>query len=146
MSITIDLAGKIALITGSSRGLGLTFARGLARAGAHVVVNGRKEKTVAAAVEALTGEGLSASGSVFDITDEAATRDAVERIVRDRERIDILVNNAGRQIRAPLHEFDLNDWNEVLNINLTGAFLTAKAVVPQMMARKSGKIVNICSL
>jgi len=146
MSITADLKGKVALVTGSTRGLGYTFARGLCRAGAHVVVNGRNESTVGETVDELRGQGLSVSGSSFDITDEQAVTRAVADIIGAQERIDILVNNAGRQIRTPLEDFPLESWKEVIDINLTGAFITSKAIVKQMISRGSGKIVNICSL
>ena len=146
MSIQFDLNGKIALVTGSSRGLGYTFARGLGRSGAHVVVNGRNQQTVSTAVDTLKAEGFSASSAVFDITDEEATQQAVSGIIEEQGGLDILVNNAGRQIRGPLEDFSLDSWREVIDINMTGAFLTAKAVAPHMISRRSGKIVNICSL
>lgn len=146
MSKQIELAGKVALVTGSSRGLGYTFAKGLCRAGAHVVINSRNSDAVATTVGELQKEGLSASPAAFDITEEDQIQDAVKRILNDHGRIDILVNNAGRQIRAPLEEFSLNSWKEIIDINLTGAFLMAKAVAPHMINRGAGKIVNICSL
>lgn len=146
MSIQFDFKGKTALITGSSRGLGYTFARGLGRSGAHVVVNGRNEETVAKAVGNLKKEGASASAAVFDITDERAIQEAVSEIIAEQGGIDILVNNAGRQIRGPLADFPLESWKEILDINLTGAFLVAKAVAPSMISRRSGKVVNICSM
>ena len=146
MSIKADLSGKVALVTGSTRGLGYTFARGLAVAGAHVVVNGRNEATVSKTVDDLSRQGLSVSGSSFDITDEVSVTSAVEEIITAHERIDVLVNNAGRQIRTPLEDSPLESWKEVIDINLSGAFITSKAVVHQMISRGSGKIVNICSL
>jgi gluconate 5-dehydrogenase len=146
MSMQIELTGKVAVVTGSSRGLGRTLARGLCRAGAHVVINSRNADAVAATVSELRNEGLSVSGAAFDITDEGQIRDAVKQIIHDHRRIDILVNNAGRQIRAPLEEFPLESWKEVLDINLTGTFLMGKAVAPHMISQGSGKIVNICSL
>jgi gluconate 5-dehydrogenase len=146
MSMQIELTGKVAVVTGSSRGLGRTLARGLCRAGAHVVINGRKSEAVAATVSEFQKEGLSVSPAVFDITDEEQTREAVKQIIHDHRRIDILVNNAGRQIRAPLEEFALDSWKEIIDINLTGTFLMGKAVAPHMISRGSGKIVNICSL
>lgn len=146
MSIDITLDGKVAVVTGSSRGLGRTLARGLCRAGAHVVINGRNGDAVAATVAELAEEGFSVSAAAFDITDEAETHAAMQRVIEAYSRIDILVNNAGRQIRAPLEEFPLESWNEVININLTGTYLMGKAVAPHMISRGSGKIVNICSL
>jgi gluconate 5-dehydrogenase len=134
------------LITGSYRGLGLAIARGLARAGATVVINGRNGEGVANAVEALRADQLDAHGAVFDITDEASVVDALGRIRKDLGPLHGLVNNAGIQRRHPLHEMPVEDFRLVLETNLTAAFLTAKHVVPEMMERGSGKIINMCSL
>lgn len=141
-----EVKGKIALVTGSSRGLGLVLARALARAGARVVLNGRDSERLAAARGALESEGLAAAARNFDITDEAAVREAVEAIERDIGAIDILVNNAGIQHRAPLEEFPEEQWRRILDINLTGAFVVSKYVAQRMIPRRRGKIVNICSL
>ncbi len=146
MPSLFDLEGRIALVTGSTRGLGLVLARGLGRAGARVVLNGRNPEPLRAAVERLTAEGIRASGALFDVTD----RDAVARQVSSLEDglgpIDILVNNAGIQRRAPLVEMDEATWREVLDVNLTGVFLVSQQVVKKMLARRRGKIINICSL
>jgi gluconate 5-dehydrogenase len=141
-----DLTGRIALVTGSVRGLGLVVARGLGRAGATVVLNGRRLDTLEAAVQQLTAEGIRTSGSCFDVTDQRQIIREVQ-IIEDRVGpIDILVNNAGIQKRAPIVEMPEATWREVLDVNLTGAFLTAQAVVKGMLERRRGKIINICSL
>ncbi len=140
------LTGKTALITGSSRGIGFTLARGLARAGASVVLNGRDGETLGKAVSALEREGFKAFGSLFDVRNERAIRQEIQNTEKDAGALDILINNAGIQIRAPLERFEENDWHRILDTHLTGAFLTAKAVVPGMIQRKAGKIINICSV
>jgi gluconate 5-dehydrogenase len=141
-----NLVGRTALITGSSQGLGFALARGLAQAGATVVLNGRDETKLAAAATTLRGEGASVQTAAFDVTNEAACVSAIARIHTDVAPIDILVNNAGIQRRAPLEQVEEAVWREVLTTNLTSAFLVAKAVVPTMIARRGGKIINICSL
>ena len=146
MNGLFEIKGKTALITGSGRGIGLTLARGLGQAGCRVVLSDIDETQMAKSVKALTSEGISAFGSVFDVRDEEGIQKAVGKVIQDVGPIDILVNNAGIQIRGPLEEFKLQDWQRILDINLTGAFLTAKAVVPDMIKRQSGKIINICSI
>ncbi len=141
-----DLSGRTALITGSSQGLGLAVARGLAAAGAALVLNGRDETKLAASAEILRGEGARVFTAAFDVTNGAAAAAAVERIEKDFAPIDILVNNAGIHRRAPLAEMTEAQWREVIDTNLTSAFLVTRSVVPRMIARKAGKIVNICSL
>ena len=146
MSGLFDLTGKTALVTGSTRGLGRVIADGLADAGAHVVMNGRDPSTVEDSVRQVRAAGGSASAAAFDILDPDAVADGVARIEKDRGPIDILVNNAGIQKRSPLHEFSLDDWNTVLATNLTGPFIVTRAVARGMIARNSGKIINMCSL
>ena len=146
MSNLFDIKDRTALITGSGRGIGLTLARGLGQAGCKVVLSDIDEAQLDTSVNALNDEGISAFGSVFDVRDEEGIQKAVDKVYRDIGSIDILVNNAGIQIRGPLEEFKLADWQRILDINLSGAFLTAKAVVPEMIKRQSGKIINICSI
>lgn len=141
-----DLHGRIALITGSSQGLGLAFARGLAQAGASIVLNGRDAAKLAAAADRLKNEGARVASAAFDVTDGAACSREIERLEREIGPIEILVNNAGIHRRAPLEEMTEAQWREVLDTNLTSAFLVARAVAPRMIARRSGKIINICSL
>ena len=141
-----DLAGRIALVTGAYRGLGYAIAQGLAEAGATVVLNGRKAEPLVSAVKTLNGTGLRAFRSLFDVTDEEAVREGVAAIEREHGRLDILVNNAGIQRRNPVVDFKRQDWDDVIATNLTAPYLLAQAVLPGMIARKSGKIVNIASL
>ena len=141
-----DLGGKTALITGGGSGLGLAMARGLAAAGARVVLNGRDGAKLDAAAAALMGDGLLAETAVFDVTDSAAVNQGIADVVARFGQIDILVNNAGVQHRAPIEEFSDADWRRVLSTNLDAPFFLARAVIPAMKARKSGKIINIASL
>jgi gluconate 5-dehydrogenase len=141
-----DLNGKLALITGSSRGLGFILAKGLGQAGATVVLNGLNEERLNKAVQTLSGEGIKTYGAAFDITQAKQIEEKVAWIENAVGPIDILVNNAGIQIRTSLEEFAEADWRRILDVNLTGAFLTAQQVVKGMIARQSGKIINICSL
>jgi len=135
MSGPFDLTGLTALVTGSTRGLGLAMARALADAGARVAINGRTVE----ACEAVLWDGAVAAP--FDVTDEDAVADGVARL----GRVDVLVNNAGVQLRRPLEQISLDEWRRLLETNLTSAFLVARAVVPQMIERGRGKIVNTCS-
>lgn len=139
---SFQLTGRRALVTGSSRGIGLALAGALAAAGAHVVLNARDAARLAGAVEGLRATGASAEACAFDVTDESAVLAAIPAL----GAIDILVNNTGIQRRGPLATMSLADWNAVLHTNLTSAFLVARAVVPGMIARRAGKIVNVCSL
>lgn len=141
-----NLEDKRALITGSGRGIGFTMARGLAQAGCTVVLNDIEKERLVEAVEKLKGEGFTAHGAVFDVSDEPMIQKQVRNIEEKIGPIDILVNNAGIQIRGPLEEFAKEDWQKILDINLTGVFLVSKAVVMGMIDRKAGKIINICSI
>jgi gluconate 5-dehydrogenase len=141
-----DLTGRVALITGSGQGLGFAMARGLAQAGAAIALNGRDENKLVAAAEILRAEEARVTTCAFDVTDGTACATAVDKLEAEFGAIDILVNNAGIQRRAPLAEMTEAQWREVIDTNLTSAFLVARAVVPRMIARRSGKIVNICSV
>jgi len=141
-----DLTGKIALVTGAYRGLGFAIAQGLARAGATVVLNGRRAAELAAAAKTLTDAGLGATTSVFDVTDGPAVRHAVAAVEALHGRLDILVNNAGIQRRSPLVDFTQQDWDDIIATNLTAPFLVSQAALPGMIARRSGKIIHIASL
>ncbi len=146
MNPLFDLTGRTALVTGSSQGLGFAMARGLAQAGAAVVLNGRDAKKLAAAARTLDAEGAQVAMAAFDVTDGEAAMREVEEIEAKFAPIDILVNNAGIQRRAPLAEMTEAQWREVLDTNLTSAFLVARAVAPRMIARGAGKIINITSV
>jgi gluconate 5-dehydrogenase len=141
-----DLTGRVALVTGASRGLGFALARGLAEAGATVAVNAREETRLAEAVSTLAAEGLRVRPTPFDVTDPAAVAYGVAALERSIGPVDVLVNNAGIQRRGPLEAVTEATWREVLETNLTAPFLVARAVVPGMIARRRGKIVNVTSL
>ncbi len=141
-----DLTGRVALVTGGGSGLGLAMARGLAEAGATVVLNGRDEAKLDAAVAALTVAGLRAGKAPFDAADSDAVRAGVESTLATYGAIDILVNNAGITRRAPVDELTDEAWRAVISTNLDAAFYLARAVVPGMKARGRGAIVNTCSV
>jgi gluconate 5-dehydrogenase len=143
MSLALfDLTGKRALVTGSSQGIGLALARGLAAAGAEVVLNGRDLQKLAAAVALVPG----ARALAFDATDHAAVRAAVDGFEAEVGAIDILVNNAGMQHRAPLEEFPEEAFQRLLQVNIASVFNVGQACARHMIARGAGKIVNICSV
>ena len=142
-----DLSGRTALVTGSTRGIGLALARGLGQCGATVVVNSRQQAAVDAAVATLAAEGVRVRGAAFDVADEASIRVAFEAFDREGLAIDILVNNAGIQHRKPMLELELADWQRVLDTNLTAAFLVGREAARRMIARgRGGKVINIGSL
>jgi gluconate 5-dehydrogenase len=141
-----DLTGRIALVTGSSQGIGLALARGLAGAGAAVVLNGRDRDKLARAAEGLRAEGARVATAAFDVTDSESIAGALALLDPELSAIDILVNNAGIHRRAPLAEMTEAQWREVIDTDLTSAFLVTRAVAPGMIARGRGKIVNVCSL
>jgi len=146
MPLSLDLSGRVALVTGAARGLGFAIARGLARAGALTVLNGRDATALAAARTSIESDGGRADVAVFDVTDRDAVRAAVADLEARHGAIDILVNNAGIQRRHPVAEFPLADWDAIIATNLTAPFLVAQAVLPGMQARGRGSIINIASL
>lgn len=141
-----SLSGARALVTGASRGIGLTLAKGLARYGAEVVLNGRNAESLDSAQSGFEAEGLKTSTAVFDVTDQDAVIDGVAAIERDMGPIDILINNAGIQRRAPLEEFSRKDWDDLMSTNVNAVFFVGQAVARHMIPRGRGKIVNICSV
>jgi gluconate 5-dehydrogenase len=143
---TFKLGGKVALVTGSSQGIGLAIAHGLAEAGARVIINGRDAAKVDQAVADLKRDGLDAHASAFDVTKPDAVEAAVAAIERDRGPLAVLVNNAGMQIRAPLDEFSDDNWRTLMGLNLDSVFYVSKRVAQRMIPRKSGSIINICSV
>jgi gluconate 5-dehydrogenase len=141
-----SLAGKTALVTGSSAGIGYALAGGLAAAGAKVVLNARGAEKLEAAAQRLRDAGAAVRTAAFDVTSAEAVTGAIAAIERDIGAIDILVNNAGVQRRAPLEEFPKAQWDEVMRTNVDSVFLVGQAVARQMIARRRGKIINICSV
>ena len=143
---TFRLDGRVALITGSSAGIGFALARGLGQAGATVVLNGRDAGRLAQAAQTLAGEGLTVHPQAFDVCDPAAVEAGVAAIEAKVGPIDVLVNNAGVQRRAPFHEFKVEDWQAVMRTNVDSMFYVGQAVARRMVPRKRGRIINICSV
>lgn len=140
------ISGKIALVTGSTGGLGNSLARGLAENGATVILNGRNEEKVSRQVAEFKGLGYKVYGYSFDVTDSTRIEVVVENIANEHGAIDILVNAAGINIRAPLEDYNDSDWEKVIGTNLTGTFKVSRGVVKMMIQKQSGKIVNIGSM
>lgn len=145
-TVLFDLTGKRALITGSSQGIGHALAKGLLQAGAEVVLNGRDAKRLSAAAKKLSGKGGVVHQLVFDATDHAAVRSAVDGFEQDVGAIDILVNNAGMQHRAPLEDFPADAFEQLLRTNVSTVFNVGQAVARHMLKRGAGKIINIASV
>jgi gluconate 5-dehydrogenase len=142
-----DLTGRIALVTGSSKGIGFAIARALASAGASIVLNGRDAAGLGRAQKALADEhGVMASVAVFDVTDPEAVTQGVAGVERDIGPIEILFNNAGMQHRTPLQDFPLDAWQRITAVNLDSVFFVGQSVARHMIPRGHGKIINICSV
>lgn len=141
-----DVAGKVALITGSAGGVGSALAKGLCENQAIVVLNGRDKRKLTEQFEQLTALGFAVYVYPFDITDTNQTVEAISRIKEEVGDIEILINNAGITVRNKLEDFNDEDWDKIISVNLTGAYKVTKAVVPGMISRKSGKIINIGSI
>jgi gluconate 5-dehydrogenase len=142
-----DLAGRTALVTGSSDGLGLAIARGLAGAGARIILNGRDEKKLSGAARTFADGAHEVQAHAFDVADEKAVLAAFERFDKDGLEIDILVNNAGVQFRKPMVELATDEWRRVIEIHLTGAFQVGRETAKRMIARgRGGKVINMASL
>lgn len=142
-----DLTGKVALVTGATHGLGMAMAKGIGKAGARVVINGNSsQEKIDSAVAQFNADGIDTYGYRFDVTDEKAVIDAIGKIQAEVAPIDILVNNAGIIKRTPLAEMDVKDFEQVIKVDLISPFIVSKAVVEGMINRKSGKIINICSM
>ena len=140
------LDGRIALVTGSTRGLGWAIARTLAARGAHVVVTGRADGDVSARVTELRAGGASASGRPGDLADLDDAVAGLEAVVEQHGRLDILVNNAGMNVRGPVAEFDRSDWEQVIRVNLDAPFMLAQAAARHMCAAGRGRIINVASI
>lgn len=141
-----NLTGRIALVTGSSASIGLAIARGLAQAGATVVLNGRHPSKLEAAAATLKAEGLDIHAKCFDVTQSSEVQAAIDAIEQHIGPIGILVNNAGMQHRAPLQDFSHTHWQELMRTNLDSVFFVGQAVAKNMIRRSHGKIINICSV
>ncbi|MAM59525.1 MAG: gluconate 5-dehydrogenase [Salinicola sp.] len=147
MKNLFDIQDRLALVTGSTRGLGHALARGLAQQGAHVIVHGRRQEAAEEAARTLAAEtGAKVDAVAFDVTDAGAVKAAIDPLIERLGVPDILVNNAGLQKRGPFNDFDPADWDAVVATNLSSAFYVSKAVSPAMSERGSGKIVNIGSV
>ena len=140
------LDGKVALVTGASYGIGFAIAKGLANAGAKVVFNDIKQELVDKGLEAYKAEGIDAKGYVCDVTDEDAVNAMVAQIEKEVGVIDILVNNAGIIKRIPMHEMSAAEFRQVIDVDLNAPFIVSKAVIPSMLKKGAGKIINICSM
>lgn len=140
------LDGKVALVTGASYGIGMAMAKALAKAGATIIFNDRNQERVITAMEEYRHDGIEARGYLFDVTDEKAVKEHIERIRSEVGIIDILVNNAGIIKRVPALEMEASEFREVIDIDLTGPFIMSKAVAPGMIKKGGGKIINICSM
>jgi gluconate 5-dehydrogenase len=141
-----DLSGRLALVTGGGSGLGLAIARGLAEAGARVVLNGRNRRKLEAAASVLEQVGCDVRVAPFDVTNGEEVSAGVTAIESAAGPLDIVVNNAAVNQRAPLDAFSIDDWRKLMAANLDGPFFVARSVIPGMRARRRGKIINICSL
>jgi gluconate 5-dehydrogenase len=145
VSSLFSLAGRRALVTGSSQGIGFALARGLAEHGAAVVLNGRDPGKIEVAAAELSAEGHKVSTAIFDVTSAEAVRTGIEAIEGEGP-IDILINNAGMQFRAPLEDFPVDRWEQLLTTNISSVFYVGQAVARHMIPRGIGKIINIASV
>ena len=140
------LHGKTALVTGAAYGIGFAIAEALAEAGAKIAFNCRSQRHLDEALAAYAAKGIEARGYICDVTDEEAVRGMVASIAEEIGAVDILVNNAGIIRRVPMHEMSAEEFREVVDIDLTAPFIVSKAVIPAMIAKGGGKIINVCSM
>ncbi len=141
-----DLTGRLALVTGSSKGIGLAVAQALASAGASIVLNARDTTVLEQSRQQLAAQGFTVHAKAFDVTDPAAVTAGVDAIESGIGPIDILVNNAGMQHRTPLEDFPLEAWRKLVATNIDSAFLVGQAVARHMIRRRRGKVINVCSV
>lgn len=146
MTNLFDLNNKVAFITGGSSGLGVQFAKALAQFGADIVIVARRKEKLDKVAEEIRSMGRKCLDVKCDVTDEAEVEAAVSEAIKTFGKIDILVNNAGVSTGAPVQDLSLDDWNKVINTNLTGVFLAAKHVGKHMIEKKYGRIINIASM
>ncbi len=141
-----SLKGKIALVTGASYGIGFAIAKAFANAGATIVFNDIKQEFVDKGLASYEAEGIKAHGYVFDVTDEEAVQASIAKIEKEVGVIDILVNNAGIIKRIPMCEMSAQEFRQVIDVDLNAPFIVSKAVIPAMIKKGGGKIINICSM
>jgi gluconate 5-dehydrogenase len=146
LSDTFGLKGKVALITGAARGIGLAIAKALGHAGAHVVISDLSEKSCEDAVHQLTHEGIHASAVVFDVSDHGTVQQAQLQLKRQGIHVDILVNNAGNQNRKPLVDMSPQEWQQLMNVHVNGAFNCTQTFLPDMVSQGYGRIVMMSSV
>jgi Dehydrogenases with different specificities (related to short-chain alcohol dehydrogenases) len=146
MNNPFDLTGKIALITGATYGIGFAIASAYAKAGATIVFNDLKQEFVDKGLAAYKADGITAHGYVCDVTSEEQVNAMVAQIEKEIGEIDILVNNAGIIKRVPMHEMKAEEFRQVIDVDLNAPFIVSKAVIPSMMKKGSGKIINMCSM
>ena len=146
MTNMFNLEGKVALVTGASYGIGFAIASGYAKAGAKIVFNDIKQELVDKGIAAYKELGIDAKGYVCDVTDEDAVNAMVAQIEKEVGTIDILVNNAGIIKRIPMHEMSAAEFRQVIDVDLNAPFIVSKAVIPSMIKKGHGKIINICSM
>lgn len=144
--VNFSLEGKVALVTGASYGIGYAIASAYAKAGARIVFNDIKQELVDKGIEAYKADGIEANGYVCDVTNEDQVNAMVAQIEKEVGSIDILVNNAGIIKRVPMHEMSAAEFRQVIDVDLNAPFIMAKAVIPSMMKKGHGKIINICSM
>ncbi len=140
------LDGKVALVTGATSGIGFAIACGFSEAGAKIAFNSSNEVHLEAALAAYVKKGIDAKGYLCDVTDEEAVGELIKKINEDLGTVDILVNNAGIIKRIPMTEMSAEDYRKVIDVDLTGPFIVSKAVIPGMIEKGHGKIINICSM
>ena len=146
MTNLFSLEGKVALVTGAAYGIGFAMAEALANAGAEIAFNCRGQEHMDKALAEYEAKGIKAHGYICDVTNEADVQKMVADIRKELGHIDILVNNAGIIKRIPMHEMSREEFQQVIDIDLVGPFIMTKAVIPEMIERREGKIINICSM
>ena len=147
MSIKLfDLTGKRALVTGATHGIGMAIAKGLGDAGAKLIINGHTPSKMDEAIKEYKKMGHEVYPALFDVTSEKEAQAHISKIEKEAGPIDILVNNAGMIKRIPMEQMSVEDFEQVVKLDLTSVFIMSKCVVKSMIARKSGKIINICSM
>lgn len=146
MNDMFNLKGKVALVTGASHGIGYAMAKALYNAGAKIVFNSSNIDSLKKGLKAYKEDGIEVKGYVCDVTDESAVVEMVKKIEKEVGVIDILVNNAGIIKRIPMHEMEVEEFRRVIDVDLTAPYICAKAVIPAMIKKGGGKIINVCSM